>query len=100
MALLLTRRKHESIYLKLDPSANAQELLIELATKGIEIHVVEIKKSAVVTGIVAPAGVVIIRGELMDCCGSVKPPVAVGKHKALLRELRRFYRRVVAVVST
>lgn len=99
MALLLTRRKHESIYLKLDPAANAQELLLELATKGIEIHVVEIKKSAVITGIVAPAGVGILRGELIDGSGSVRPPKQVSRRKALLREFRRFYRRVAAAVS-
>lgn len=99
MALLLTRRKNESIHLKLDPSANAQDLLIELATKGIEIHVVEIKKSAVITGIVAPAGVGILRGELMNGGGAVRPPQEASKRKILLRELRRCYRRLVAVVS-
>lgn len=95
MALLLARRKHESIYLKLDPQANAQELLLELATKGIEFHVIEIKKSAVITGIVAPAGVGIWRGELLDEGGSVRP---APKRKPWHRELRRSCRRLVSLV--
>lgn len=96
MALVLTRRKHESIYLKLDPDANAQELLLELATKGIEFHVIEIKKSAVITGIVAPEGVGIWRGELLDEGGSVRP---APKRKSWLREFRRSCRRLPALVS-
>ena len=65
MALLPTRRKDESIYLRLSPDANAQDLLLELATKGIEIHVVEIKKTTVIAAIVAPPGVGIWRGNYL-----------------------------------
>ena len=96
MALLLARRKHESIYLKLDPEASAQELLLELATKGIEFHIIEIKRSAVITGIVAPAGVGIWRGELLDENGSGR---SAPKRKSWLREFRRSCRRLPALVS-
>jgi hypothetical protein len=65
MALLLTRRADECIHLRLHPDAAASDLLVELATKGIEIHIKEIKKRSVVTAIIAPLGVTILRGELI-----------------------------------
>lgn len=91
MALLLTRRTDECIHMRLHPQANASDLLVELATKGIEIHIREIKRRSVVTAIIAPLGVTVLRGELVTDGFKVRQPLR-GRFS---RWLRLWHRRLV-----
>jgi hypothetical protein len=91
MALLLTRRTDEFIHFHLHPEANANALLLELATKGIEIHIKEIKRRSVVTAIIAPLGVTVLRGELLADRSDIRQPL----RSSLGRWLRRRGKRLI-----
>jgi sRNA-binding carbon storage regulator CsrA len=93
MALLLTRRADESIHLRLHPEANASDLLVELATKGVEIHIKEIKRRSVVTAIVAPLGVTILRSELLADRSDIHQPPRGSLGRWLRRQGKRLIKR-------
>jgi sRNA-binding carbon storage regulator CsrA len=65
MSLVISRRNGESFYLHLQPDADTEQLLKQLATTGIEIRLGEINGSQARIHIDAPDAISVMREELL-----------------------------------